>query len=1078
VEGIELRLLGIFMARRDGVALPERVVGSRKARTLLKLLVLDDGVVPLDRIADALWGDEPPPKADRNVASLVSRLRTWLGTDAIDGGPTGYRFVEGAVKVDVRRAERLVEEAEERVAAAEPALAAAAAQAALDLFSAGPLLADEPDAAWADEARRRAERLHGRARRARWLAALDLGDHAAALDAARAAVAADPLDEEACRAVMLAHYRAGEPGHALAAYAELRKVLVEELGANPGPETEALHLAVLQEDLPVEAPAPPVAEVVRAADPLFVGRDAELADLRRRWSDAAAGQPTLTLVVGEAGIGKTRLVAELAAVAQATGGLVVQARCYEAERSLFVQPWTEAVRAVAVRLPPDRLRQAVADGAGALGELVPEVASALRPLRYERAPAELERRRAFDAFTGLFRRLSRSAPVLLAFDDLHHAGASTTELLHVFVRSLGIDRVHVVATVRPDEGDDVLHQLAPLGTVVELGPLGEDAVAALARVMGAPDLGPRVARITRGHPLYAVEALRAVTDIEGTDSDDVPVPPSLRDAVLARVRRAGPEVEELLRGAVILGRAFDPEVVARLLDIGVEDAARRAERALAARLLVEAGATYEFANDLIGDVLYDTTPAPTRVARHRRAAGLAADNPEAVARHAAAAGEWAVAVQSWRQAAARAVAAFANADAERLLGAALDVADRVEDPRVEVEVRLARGMCREHLADYRGAHDDHAVALELARALGDAALEAQALERLGWTAWWARDARSADELAAQAGELAERAAAVPLARPGALVLAGRMRHWRGDLVDGEAVLREAVAGEADPATAVHAAYALGAVLAHTDRYAEGRAVLDDTVAQAERTGAFRVLLSALFFGALVRANVGDFGAALSLLERKRALLEEFDVPVYRPRTATTTAWIWWELGERGRARELVAEALDAAELAEARLGAGQLHEHAHALLAAAELALLDGDDAGATDRLVAVGSLCGRDLPFEWRWELRLLDLRSRLEPARAEEAYEQARARGCRKYEALALMRLGRRDEAAAIARVLGSDLLLAEVAPPDEAGAAVDRVAAGLPAPLREGFVARGRVPAAVATAAPRPGARRGGR
>src|SRR5262245_32039228 len=91
---VRFRLLGPFAVERDGVALPDRAVGSRKGRTLLKLLLIERGhVVSVDRIVEALWGDAPPARPERDVATLVSRLRAVIGADAIRGGPDGYRFV-------------------------------------------------------------------------------------------------------------------------------------------------------------------------------------------------------------------------------------------------------------------------------------------------------------------------------------------------------------------------------------------------------------------------------------------------------------------------------------------------------------------------------------------------------------------------------------------------------------------------------------------------------------------------------------------------------------------------------------------------------------------------------------------------------------------------------------------------------------------------------------------------------------------------------------------------------------------------------------------------------------------------
>jgi DNA-binding SARP family transcriptional activator len=216
-------------------------------------------------LVEALWGGRPPAGPDANLATLVSRLRAVLGPDAIAGDRQGWRFVAGGrVEVDLDEAERLAGEAEARLAG-EPALALAAAERALD--------------------------------------------HA------RAATTADPLDEAAWRALMTAQVAAGAPAAALASYEQLRATLADELGTDPAPETQALHLSILR-----GAPAAP-------NDGGFVGREGELGDLAGAWAGAVGGRPGLVLIGGEAGIGKTRLAQAVAELAGATGGLVAQARC-------------------------------------------------------------------------------------------------------------------------------------------------------------------------------------------------------------------------------------------------------------------------------------------------------------------------------------------------------------------------------------------------------------------------------------------------------------------------------------------------------------------------------------------------------------------------------------------------------------------------------------------------------------------------------------------------------------------------------------------------------------------------------
>jgi tetratricopeptide (TPR) repeat protein len=261
---------------------------------------------------------------------------------------------------------------------------------------------------------------------------------------------------------------------------------------------------------------------------------------------------------------------------------------------------------------------------------------------------------------------------------------------------------------------------------------------------------------------------------------------------------------------------------------------------------------------------------------------------------------------------------------------------------------------------------------------------------------------------------------------------------------------------------------LGAVLEHADRWDEAVTVLDRAVDECRAAGDLRAMLSSLYFAGLARANLGDLGGALRGLEHLWDLLQRHEISANRPRALTGLAWTWWELGERHRAGDLLEQALDV--LGEPEVGATHLHERAHTLAGLAETALLDGDAAGAARRLEEIEPLLVHDLPYKWRLGLRLSELQCRLEPGRAEELLGLAVRWGSRKYRALALAHLGRTAEATDEAGLSGSDLLIAQVAARDIARAAVDRMAAKLPAELRETFVARGRVPAALA--------RRGGR
>jgi len=722
---IELRLAGTFRVIRNGTELTDGEIGSRKSRTLLKLLAVErPALVTVDRITDVLWPGGPPAAPGQNVATLVSRLRAALGADLIHGGRSGYRLAIGpGITVDLDAAAGFCGQAESKLATA-PAVALAAAERAVELLAAGTALADEPYAAWVNPARDEVRELLRRLRLVAAEAALATGDPGLAAGYAAAAMAADPLDEAAHRWYMSASAAAGEQAKALAAYALLRQRLSDELGADPALPTRELHLAILREQN--RGPAGPVAAGRDWRAPMtLTGRDGEIGSLRAAWGRAASGQPGLVMIVGEAGIGKTALAEFIAAEAAADGGTVLRTRCYETERSLFLQPIVEAITPVVATTPASVLRDLLGEHATAAASLLPEVAAILGPPPPWRGSVEIERRRAFEAVRAFLRGLAARNPVLLLVDDLQYAGQSTTELLHFLGRQAAGSRLLIVVTVRAENDAQIGAALAPVASRVEVGPLGADTVGQLARAAGHGELAGHILERTRGHTLFVVEVLRALA------SGDAGVPESLRTAVQARVQRTGAATEALLRAAAVLGAALDPLVLGAMLDLGPATALEACETAMAARLLVVSGRDYEFANDLIREALYASTPGPTRLAYHRRAADLLTGQPESLARHAAAGGDWLRAARAWLRAAEDAMGRFAATDAAALATQALEAAGRIGSTEVSARALVLRGRAYEAADAGAAAFADLTRGAADARAAGDRRLEMLALRELG-----------------------------------------------------------------------------------------------------------------------------------------------------------------------------------------------------------------------------------------------------------------------------------------------------------------------------------------------------------
>ena len=874
-DGVQLRLVGTFAVACGGTPVAGPDLGSRKARTLLKLLAVErPRTVTADRIAEVLWGAAQPAGPAENIATFVSRLRRILGADAIHGGRTGYRLgPPPAVQVDLDEAGRWADEAERRLATAEPALAVAAATRGHDVLAAGLVLEDEPDAEWAQAARAEQAELLRRVRHVLAEAALAAGDPSAAAAAAVAAVSDDPYDERARRALMRGLAAGGEPARALATYAELRDLLAEELGADPAAQTQQLHLAVLREqELPPGGAALPggaapggAAPSGRAVPPDLPGRAAELNRLRAAWNDAAAGHPALLLVSGEAGIGKTRLAGQLTRIAATTGGTVLAARCYETERSLFLQPFADAIAAVVRAMPPARMQDLAGGHAPVLARLVPEVAELLGPLPAARQDtADIERRRGFEAVTAFIRALADRGPVLLSLDDLQNAGRATVELLHYLARHAPRSQLLVIATVRAEEGAEVVDSLAAVSVRMDLGPLPAEAVAALAAAAGQADQTESIVSRTRGHTLFVVETLRSLA------AGQTGVPESLEEAVLARVRRAGPAVEAALRAAAVLGASFDPATVAGLLGEAPQAAIAACAGALAARLLVVADRDYEFANDLVREVLYATTPAPTRQAYHRHAADLLTRKPETMAAHAAAAQDWPRAARGWLLAGEGALSRAAAADAVELLTRSLDAAVRSGDREVQARALLTRGRAREALVEFDASVADIEAAVSLSRDSGDRRLQMTGLLALGGDARVARGRPVADAVdplergLSIAAALSDRAMEANL-RARLAILATHRLHFGEAVEQGRMAVRAARAA-GDPEALAAALDGQKTSLAYLGEIGLLVPVLDELEPLVRRLGDLYRLHWVLFESAFPAIAAGDWPGAVARIE--------------------------------------------------------------------------------------------------------------------------------------------------------------------------------------------------------------------
>ncbi|MGI5269772.1 BTAD domain-containing putative transcriptional regulator [Nonomuraea sp. CA-218870] len=236
----------------DGTAIP---IGGPRVRALLALLALEPGrVIDADRLATGLYGEEPPEGVANALQSQVSRLRRALGRDRVEFHPAGYRLVADPMDVDAIRFERLAAEGRRALGSGDARRAAALLREGLALWRGRPLA----DAPHAGAAAARLSELRLTAVEDRTQADLELGRHRELVAELRQLVADHPLRERPRAQLMRALYGSGRQAEALAAYAEGRRVLRDELGLEPGPELTAAHLAVLRADPALGPAAPPI----------------------------------------------------------------------------------------------------------------------------------------------------------------------------------------------------------------------------------------------------------------------------------------------------------------------------------------------------------------------------------------------------------------------------------------------------------------------------------------------------------------------------------------------------------------------------------------------------------------------------------------------------------------------------------------------------------------------------------------------------------------------------------------------------------------------------------------------------
>jgi DNA-binding SARP family transcriptional activator len=683
---LHVTLLGEQAITDDGTG----SVRMRSSRTiaLVALLALHAGSPQArQRIAGLFWPDSTDAQALTNLRRELHNLRHVLGDQpvlVVTSRDLCWRDSE-TTRVDVRAfdIERKAALAAAAAGDSEGILAHAACAIAQYRGELLPGMYDD----WLLDARAELERqcadlcdllCETRARR---------GDLTGAVDAARRRIQLQPLEEAGYRTLMLLQADLGDRAGAVSTYHHCASALERELGVVPGSATrQALQRLMARVDPAGTGPPATEPAVGRSgfAAAQLVGRSAELGVLQELWRTAAAGHPSLALVCGGAGVGKTRLVAEVAGLARLEGAVVASAQCFGTSGRLALAPVADWVRNPAVQSATATLDPA---WRAEVDRLVPSGGRGQRGAG-SRAMVDAWQRHRF--FEGLARALlAVGRPMLLVLDNMQWCDQETLAFLTFCLGLVPGAQILVAGTLRDDNLDDdpelagwtVRMRATGLLTELFLSPLEvADTARLAAAICGRPLQEADTSLLqatTGGFPLYVIEAVRGSIDLGSTPAPLGDLTAVLRD----RLEQATVAAREVAGLAAAVGTNFTLDLLTEASDLDAGVVVGAVDELWRRRIMYEFRDGYDFSHDLVRETAYAQVSPPKRWLLHRRIAQglelLHADNMDVVsaqlAEQYARGGRPGRAVAYYRRAADVAADMFAHAEAIRLHKEALSI---------------------------------------------------------------------------------------------------------------------------------------------------------------------------------------------------------------------------------------------------------------------------------------------------------------------------------------------------------------------------------------------------------------------
>lgn len=638
---MDFRMLGPFEVWDDGSPIS---LGGRRQRAVLALLAIHAGeVLSTDRIVEEIWAEDSPPSAVRTVHSYVSRLRSSLrfgsqterGSDILVSRDPGYVLTIEPTWVDAVRFERGVARGAASMGAGDPEEANDELRRALALWR-GTALADF---AFESFATRESERLSERRLEAIELRIdtdLALVRHAQLVAELEGLVVSHPMRERFWAQLMVALYRSGRQSDALAVYGRVRRMLIDELGIEPGPELRRLERMVLEQspELAWEPSAkgtePPVGTARypydyegrskafttrwrnRNSDLLpFVDRIEHFAAVERMLSDGGVGDtPRLAVILGPPGCGKSRLLTEFGGRA-AKRAMLVASGSAERQSSLPYGPFADVVRDVLDATGPESL-----DRVGHLKEdlvwLLPEIGP--RPSVDDESLVQA-RGRLIEAVVQFLARAGHGEPLLILVDDAHRLDDGSMAMMRAVLDRPWDRPVTMVVACRKSpkdwpsgDAEPLLDLLKREGTVTmevdrllasDLAELVDSLDVTIPSLRGE-DVVSRLSEQTGGIPLLVREVLAIWKSDEGAPATSAMVgaiTPLIQTVISQRLKDLSDQVRRLLETAAIIGIQFDVDTLASACHLTSAEVVDRLDEAMEAGIVVETGRFDQFAFD-------------------------------------------------------------------------------------------------------------------------------------------------------------------------------------------------------------------------------------------------------------------------------------------------------------------------------------------------------------------------------------------------------------------------------------------------------------------------------------------------